>query len=154
MPAHTQTRPRYDQDFHLWALDQARRLRAVAKLRSNEPIDWRLVAEEIEDSGRNERHACESWVEQIIAHLLKLEHSSFAAPRDHWRGEITAFRLDLQRKLTPSIERLLRQQLTDRWHAARLRAIRSLAEADPRLAGRLPADLPYGFEQITGDWWP
>jgi hypothetical protein len=154
MTSETLTRPSYEGDYYLWALDQARRLRAMTKLRPNVPIDWELVAEEVEELGRNERHACESWVEQIIAHLLKLEHSALRDPRDHWRGEVTAFRLDLARKLTPSIERLVRQQLNDRWRAARLRALRSMTDAEPELERRLPKDLPYSFEQITGDWLP
>jgi hypothetical protein len=35
------SRPLHDADFHLWALDQA------ARLRANEPMDRELLAEEI-----------------------------------------------------------------------------------------------------------
>jgi hypothetical protein len=154
MPTATLSRPRYDEDFHLWALDQAARLRAMAEIRPNEPIDWELLAEEVEDLGRSERHACESWVEQIIAHLLKLEHSTLTAARGHWRGEIAAFRADLRRKLTPSIERLLRQGFPDRWTAGRERAIQALAEDEPGLAARLPAEPAYGLDQVIGSWLP
>jgi hypothetical protein len=154
MPTHTQPRPSFDADFYLWSQDQARRLRAMAQTRPNEPIDWELVAEEVEDLGRSERHACESWIEQIIAHLLKLESSAQAQPRGHWRGEIAAFRADLRRKLTPSLERLLRQQLAERWTAGRSRAVEALIEDEPDFAARVAGRAAYGFDEVVGDWWP
>jgi hypothetical protein len=154
MGAVTTLRPRYEADFYAWAMDQAAALRAMAAVRSNAPIDWQLVAEEVEDLGRSERHAGESWLEQIIAHLLKLEYSRLAEPRDHWRSEVTAFRLDLRRRLSPSIERLLRQELDEHWRAGRLLAARSLVDSDPAFADLLPAELPYSLDLITGDWLP
>jgi hypothetical protein len=66
MPTEIRTRPLHEADLPLWALDQAARLRAAAVLRSNEPIDWDLLAEEIEALGRSERRACEAYVELII----------------------------------------------------------------------------------------
>ncbi len=147
-------RPTFEGDYYLWSLDQARRLRAMAEIRRNEPIDWELLAEEVEDSGRSERHACESWVEQIVAHLLKLECSAQVQPRSHWRGETAAFRADLRRKLTPSIERLLRQQLPERNAAGRDRAIEALIEDEPGFAERARARPSHTLEQILGDWLP
>lgn len=69
MQARTR-RPTFEGDYYLWSLDQARRLRAMAEIKANEPIDWELPAEEVEDLGRSERHACESWVEQILGDWL------------------------------------------------------------------------------------
>jgi hypothetical protein len=150
----TLTRPRYDEDYHLWALDQAERLRAMAELRPNEPIDWDLVAEEVEDLGRSQREACESLVEQIIAHLLKLEHGITAPSRGHWRGEIAAFRGQLRKKLTPSIERSLRESWAQRWTDGRELAVEAMVEDEPEFPGRLPRDCPYGLDQIIGTWLP
>src|SRR5690349_6149197 len=108
MTSETLTRPSYEGDYYLWALDQARRLRAMTKLRPNVPIDWELVAEEVEELARSDRRACESFLELIVAHLLKLQFSAQTAPRGHWRGEVAALRASLEKTLTPSIERGLR----------------------------------------------
>lgn len=58
----TRSRPTYDEDYYLWALDQAERLRDMTALRTNDAIDWELLAEEIEDLARSERRACASYV--------------------------------------------------------------------------------------------
>lgn len=154
MPPTTLDRPSHDEDFHAWAMDQAERLRALALSRSNEPIDWDLVAEEIEDMGRSERHGCESFLEQIIAHLLKIEHARDPAAIPHWTQEIGAFRIGLERKLTPSIAQHLRTTLPQRFERARKIAINAQALSEPDLQDRLPRRCHYGFEQITGDWLP
>jgi hypothetical protein len=148
------TRPRYDDDFHLWALDQAERLRAMARMRPNEPIDWELVAEEVEDLGRSQREACESLAEQIIAHLLKLEHAAATTARGHWRGEIAAFRAQLRKKLTPSIERALRQSWPQRWLEGRELAVEAMAEDEPEFSEHLPQDCPYPLDRILSGWLP
>ena len=43
----------YDRDFFLWTQEQAAALRAVRK--SNLPLDWDNLAEEIESLGRSQR---------------------------------------------------------------------------------------------------
>ena len=147
-------RPGYEEDFHAWALDQAERLRAMARLRANEPIDWALLAEEIEDLGKSERYACESFVEQIIAHLLKLEHSVDPSPRGHWQAEITAARINLKRKLTPTIRRHLERTLEERYADARSIIEAGLGSRPPRAWGSVPVTCPYSYEEIAGEWWP
>jgi hypothetical protein len=112
-------------------------------------------------SGRSiRRRACGRWpacgpyLERIVAHLLKLEHSRIDEPRDHWRGEIAAFRADLNDTLTGALEAILRGELCRRFQRARKLAVESLAEREPDLADRLPSTCPYSFEQITGHWLP
>lgn len=146
-------RPDHETDFHAWALDQAARLRAFATGRPNEPIDWELLAEEVEDMGRSERHACESFVELILGHLLKIEYARDARPVRHWGAEIDQFRINLERQLTPSIEVYLRNSLANRYAYARRSAVGALFD-DPTFRDRLPRLCPYNWEQITGDWLP
>ncbi len=66
-------------------------------------LDYDLIAEEIEDLGRSELHACQSLCEHIIEHLLKIEYSGLTEPADHWRREIAEWRVQLERKRTRSI---------------------------------------------------
>jgi hypothetical protein len=83
----------YDEDFYAWTQEQAAALRA---LRGDNRLDIEHLAEEIEDLGKSDLYAVESYVQQIMAHLLKLDYSGFDLSRRHWRAEIVA----LPRKLT------------------------------------------------------
>jgi len=89
MATQLKPRPTYDEDFYAWTQDQAKHLRAQARLRKNEPIDWHLLAEEVEDLGKSELHTCQSLTRQIIAHLLKLQFSKTAEPRAGWKSEVS-----------------------------------------------------------------
>lgn len=57
----------YETDFAAWAAEQAGLLRAG--LVNN--IDFRNLAEEIEDMGKSEQRALESRLQVLICHLLK-----------------------------------------------------------------------------------
>ena len=149
------SRPRYEDDFHAWLLDQAHVLREMASAGYNGPLDPANLAEEVEDLGNEQRHACESWIEQIIAHLLKLEYAKSREDRAHWETEIVAFRSDLQRKMTRTIERAVRGKLEQLYRTGRRLAESRLRDADPDLGSRLPASCPYTYEEITADdWYP
>ena len=80
------TRPEqlYKDDFYAWTREQAGALRQLADQRWNGPLDLLHLAEEVEDLGSEQRWAVESQLERIIEHLLKLEHSPSAAPRQGW----------------------------------------------------------------------
>src|SRR5216110_2698726 len=91
----------YDEDFYAWTQEQAELLRRGGAGANR--LDVALIAEEIEDLGKSELHACQSLCEHIIEHLLKLEYSGLDEPTRHWRQEIVEWRLQLGRKLTRSI---------------------------------------------------
>lgn len=143
-------RPTYDDDFYAWTQDQAKRLRAQGRLRQNEPLDWRELAEEIEDLGRSELHTCESLTERIILHLLLLDVSRATEPRAGWEEEIVAFRVGLERKLTPTIRRKITRNL-DRHYATACRLLHArLRRHEPDNQPACPATCPYTFDQIIG----
>src|SRR5947207_15503633 len=91
----------YDEDFYAWTQEQAEWVsRGGAGAHS---LEIEHIAEEIEDLGKSELHACQSLCEHIIEHLLKLEYAGVAEPADHWRDEIVEWRLQFEQKLTRSI---------------------------------------------------
>ena len=141
----------YESDYYAWTQTQSELLRRL-KLADNR-LDREHIAEEIEDLGRSERFACEAIVERIIEHLLKLDFSGLAEPSGHWRKELRNFRYELARRMTPSIERLLRESLASRYAKGRADAS-DLDDELPGSSARLPAECPYSFEQITGEWLP
>ena len=150
----TLERPSYEEDFYAWALDQAERLRAQAGLRPNEPLDWENLAEEIEGLARSDWRACASLLEQILAHLLKLAFSTAEEPRAHWMEELTFFRLQLDKILTPTLSNRLRAEFPARYRNALRLAEAAARRYEPGLAARLPASCPWSFEEVVGDFFP
>ncbi len=143
----------YDDDFYAWTQEQAKLLRRVRP--GDNRLDIELIAEEIEDLGKSELHACQSLCEHIIEHLLKLEYSRLDEPARHWRQEIVEWRLQLERKLTRAITAKL--DLQERYRYA-LRLLRAFEDEAPGLMTRIPAECPYSLDQIVGsggeDWFP
>ena len=143
----------YDEDFYAWTQEQAELLRRGGAGANS--LDIEHIAEEIEDLGKSELHACQSLREHIIEHLLKLEYSGLAEPARHWQREIVEWRLQLEKKLTRSI--LTKLDLVERYRYA-LRLLRSFEVDAPGLMRRVPAECPYSLDQIVGsgdeDWFP
>jgi hypothetical protein len=136
----------YDEDFYAWTQQQAKALRA--HFRGDNRLDVEHLAEEVEDLGKSELHAIESFVVQIIAHLLKLDYSGHAAPRPHWRAEILNFRQNIERKITPSIRRTVERELKELYHGGRQVAAAGALVHEPDLIRRLPKSCPYDWDTI------
>ncbi len=138
----------YEQDFVAWTEKQARELRALSANRWNGPLDLDNLAEEIEDLGRSQRHACESLLEQIIIHLLKLRCAKAEAPRAHWANEIDLFRNELQRRLTPTIRQRLQADLDAHYQTAARLTARALPRDEPDTQPDIPTECPWSFHDI------
>jgi Domain of unknown function DUF29 len=136
----------YDEDFYAWTQQQAEVLRT--HFQGDNRLDVEHLAEEVEDLGKSELHAIESYVENIMAHLLKLDYSSLEWPRNHWRKEILAFRRSLRRRMTPSLRRTVSEKLLERYANARESAAADLLESEPGVRRRLPAANPYDWQAI------
>jgi Domain of unknown function DUF29 len=140
----------YEEDFYLWAERQADLLRK-GRLRD---LDVAHLIEEVEDLGANLKGMAFSRTQQIIRHLLKLQHSSAAEPRRLWRQSIRDQRDELDLHLTTSLRNLVQSTLETRYALARRRAAEDLGEHDES-AENLPDACPYTLEQILShDWFP
>ena len=136
----------YDEDFYAWTQQQAEALRRHFK--GDNRLDVEHLAEEVEDLGRSELHAVESFFEQIIAHLLKLDYSGQDSPRAHWRAEVLNFRKSALRKITPSIRRALQRKLDELYRNGRQTAAAGTLVHEPDLVRRLPRTCPYDWDTI------
>jgi hypothetical protein len=136
----------YDEDFYAWTQQQAQALRT--HFQGDNRLDVEHLAEEVEDLGQSELHAVESFIEHIIAHLLKLDYSGQAASRAHWRAEILNFRQNIERKISPSIRRRVRGELDDLYQRARQIAAIGALPHEPDLTRRLPKVCPYDWDTI------
>lgn len=141
----------YDTDVLAWSEQQAAALRD--RRFGGNVLDWDNIAEEIEDVGKNVYRACQSQVDNILTHLIKIE---FIGPEEtipHWEGEVVGFRAELQRDLTRTIENRLKPELDGQLALAIKRLVK---------ARRLPSNSAvevkgrgYTWEQITDeDWYP
>ena len=127
------TRPEqlYETDFYAWTQAQAKELRRFARTRPNLPLDLAHIAGEIRDLGKSERDAVSSLVQQIIQHLLLIEHSPAIDQRLHWADEIDGFR--------DQIEFAIRRQMIDAIEIelaflGRERSIQGVREIDMTIA--------------------
>jgi hypothetical protein len=95
----------YDRDVLAWSEHQADLLRRAARGEMVNDIDWEHVVEEIEDVGLSELHAVQSYLEQLLVHLLKLRGWPGLGACNHWRGEIVGFQAGAVRRFAPSMRR-------------------------------------------------
>jgi hypothetical protein len=105
----------YDRDALAWSERQAALLRRVARGERVNDVDWDHVVEEIEDVGISELNAVQSYLDQILVHLLKLHGWPELDSEQHWRAEIVAFQTTLERRIAPSMrQRIDLAKLYDR----------------------------------------
>ena len=136
----------YEEDFFAWTQEQAAVLRT--QFRGDNRLDVEHLAEEIEDLGRSELNAVESYIEQIIARLLKLDYSGLDQPREHWRGEVGAFWISMGRKKKPAIPRLAPRNLPKIYRRPARLAAASLHNSEPDFHRRLPKTCPYDWAAV------
>jgi hypothetical protein len=145
----------YEDDFYAWTQVQAKELRRFARSRPNLPLDLARIAEEIADSGRNQRDSLRSWIANVIEHLLLLQYSPARAPRAGWIDEIVTWRRDIDRRLSGALRRDLKRQLFRLYEEVRTDLPKKLAAYhEPDLPDRFPERCPYTLDQVLGDFWP
>ena len=136
----------YERDALAWSEQQADLLRRLATgERVNASVDWMNVIEEVHDVGLSELRACQSLLEQALAHLLKLHVLPESEAAKHWRDEIRAFLHDAQRRFTPSMRQ--RIGLDDLYDKAADRA-RAAAEDVGFTARSLPQKCPFTLDEL------
>jgi hypothetical protein len=154
----------YNEDFFAWSQQQAEALRSTARGRSNQPLDWENLAEEIEDLGKSDRRELRSRLALIIEHLVKLDYSRARDPRRNWRETVRRERAEVERILedSPSLRReipdligkevkkvtdLVITELEERGEV--VRPVRGALRPKPH-----PERPLFTNEQILGDWFP
>ena len=141
-------RTRYDEDFLVWAREQARAIRA----RDWNAVDWENVAEEMDSLGISERNELENRIATILEHLLKLDHGRVREPERKWRLTVEAQRDDIEDLMSkmPSLRRLVPDTVEAAWPRARRKALRAFALFEPevRYDRILPEDNPYALDDV------
>jgi len=148
----------YDEDFLAWSQQQVEALRETARAGSNQVLDCKNLAEEIEGLGISQQSALGSQIKRIILHLLKLQHSRAVNPRHGWENLVIDARDRIEDlvKRSPSLRDDISNEIREQPPRASRMAIRELgkrAELDPSLAAHIRATT-YTPDQVVGDWFP
>jgi hypothetical protein len=142
------SRTDYEADILAWAERQASVLRDLARTRRDLPneLDLDNVAEEIESVGRSQLAAVQSFLRQILIHLIKAMSARDPKLVIHWRKEVVAFHANIFDHLTPSM--VDRIDLDRTWSQALRVAEAELAAYDQTLAAGLPRQCPLTIDEI------
>lgn len=131
----------YEIDDSAWLEETIELLKA----KRFEALDLDNLIEELEDLGSEKKHRVESFLEQIIRHLLLLEY--WTAERDynkaHWESEIINFQNQLNRYLTTNLRNHLEQSLP-----AIYRDASQYCQKKTQHSVDFPPRCPYSFEQL------
>jgi len=138
----------YDQDFMLWIENTVQLL----KKRRLTELDLENLIDEVEDMGRNQKHALESNLTILLMHLLKWQYQSVKRSNS-WKYTIREHRQRLQKAFrdSPSLKRYYEQVFHDCYQDAK-----SLAADKTGLEINLfPIESPYSLiETLDQDFLP
>ncbi|MCA2811488.1 MAG: DUF29 domain-containing protein [Microcystis sp. M090S1] len=137
------TKDLYEQDYLAWLEETAKQLRQ----KQTDVLDWEHLGEEIEALGNEQRHKVDSYLLQLLIHLLLYQYWPEERERcaREWQDEIGNFRVEL--------ELLLESKTLYNYFLTRIAVIYPKAVKRVRQKSQLPAAIfaescPYSPEQI------
>ena len=80
-----------EKDYVAWLQDQAEKLRSP----NRNTLDWQTLAEELEEMVDERKYKAESFLIQLLSHLLLYAYWKHPYYLPHWTDEIDNFRLEL-----------------------------------------------------------
>jgi len=144
----------YDSDFYSWSRTQAAGLRRLAELRLNDlpELDWRELAEEIEDLGRSLERELHSRYVVLLLHLLKWQFQPGLRCAS-WQLSVTNQRRAIARLLqkNPGLKSKVDAEFADAYGPARLGA----ASETGLVLATFPELCPFSRELVDDEaFWP
>ena len=137
----------YEIDDYLWIIETVKLLK---EQRLNE-LDLENLIEELDDLGKERKRQVNSFLKQIIIHLLLLEYWDDEYERNyrHWKSEIISFREQLNDRMTSNFNNYLEENLSIIYQKARKYvSVKSGLET-------FPQECPYTLEKLLDeDWFP
>ena len=136
----------YETDYNQWVNETVQQLRE----RKFDGVDWDNLIEEIEDMGKSQKRALESFLTRLLEHLLKLSYWQSEKERNsnHWKSEIVNFRYQIHKRLKESPS--LRPELESIYAEIFPVATKSVSQLFP-----LEKDAYISLEKtLDNDWFP
>lgn len=134
----------YEEDYVLWIDETVKQL----ETKNLDNLDWENLLEEIKSLGNEQRHKVDSYLLQLLIHLLLYQYwdSEKEWCQKGWRDEIDNFRLQLELLLeSKTLEKYSKQRLDIIYQKARRKVIRK-TELPSQV---FPEKCPFTFQEIT-----
>ncbi|WP_107668105.1 DUF29 domain-containing protein [Cyanothece sp. BG0011] len=137
----------YETDENLWLEETIRLLRENCL----EDLDLENLIEELESLGRRDKQRVESFLRQIIIHLLLLQYwtEEYDYNYRHWRGKIATFRVQLNKYLTTNLKNYLSEELESIYQDA----VFIVIEKTGLNKSVLPEKCCYSLEELVDKNW-
>ena len=137
----------YDTDFYQWTQQQA----ALLRQGQFSQLDTAHLIDEIEDMGNSNRFALESYLANVIMHLLKWQYQPERRCTS-WELTIVNGRHQIAKRLnsSPSLKPKLPEIIESEYSLAR----RNASGQTTLPLSTFPSSCPFTMEQITSDYWP
>jgi hypothetical protein len=138
----------YDQDLYTWALEQA----ALLKEKKFDQIDLEHIIEEIEDMGKSEKRALQSFLETLLMYLLKWQFQPACQGRS-WKYTIIEQRKRILEHLqdNPGLKGKLPELIAAAYGYSITGAVRETGLSPVTF----PETCPWTYDQFMDfDFWP
>ncbi|MEA3643961.1 MAG: DUF29 domain-containing protein [Lamprobacter sp.] len=138
----------YDEDFYTWTKEQASLMRA----QRFEELDLEHLIEEVEDMGKSEKRALQSFLETLLMHLLKWQYQP-AYQGHSWKYTIIEQRKRIQAHLkeNPGLKPMLPELIDNAYGYATTAAVRETGLAPESF----PEHCPWVYQQLMdAEFWP
>ncbi len=146
-PLQSQLKSLYEKDGHLWLTE------TIKLLKENRlaELDLENLIEELEDLSKRDKNRVESFLRQIIIHLLLLQYwtEEYEYNYRHWQGEIATFRIQLNRALTANLKKHLLENQEEIYQEA----VFIFTQKTGLFSQIFPASCPYSLEQLLDKNW-
>lgn len=137
----------YEQDEHLWLTE------TIQLLKENrlEELDIENLIEELESLSKRDKNRVESFLRQIIVHLLLLQYwtTEYEYNYRHWQGEIATFRIQLNSSLTTNLKKHLLDSIEDIYQES----VFIVNQKTGLSLAIFPSTCPYSLEKLLDKNW-
>jgi len=135
----------HDDDFYGWSSQQAQFL----KNKEYGKLDMENLIDEVECLGKSEKRMLESYLENLLMHMLKVKYQ----PEMHTRSWDLTIKLaghKVQKTLTenPSLKYKIKEIFEDAYYHARLKAMQETAL--PEIL--FPVECPWSIENVIPEF--
>lgn len=138
-------------DFYSWAKEQA----ALLKNGQANLLDYKNLAEELDDMGTSQESALESAIREALLYLLKLKYSPAEEPRNGWLISVSKQRTQIESVIrkNPGLKSKFDLIYNDAWIDARKLAIFACRVHNEH--PNIPVNSPFSLGEVRNeDFFP